>query len=285
MSSSVSPVTVFVVVSAGVTGTLASTTPIASGDAVSITLTDVDLDTDPLVAETLPLTTTNTVTGETELLTYTETGPNTGVFTATVATVFGAVAGTNDDGVFNVQAGDTLLTVYNDAATASGGPATVTTSTTVVSGLRLQKTSTTVDDPVNGSTNPKAIPGANVRYTLRLTNQRPGPVDADTVVVSDTLPLELDLFVNDLGGPGSGPVLFVDGTPVSGLTYTFVGLGDATDDLMFDDGSLTFTYTPVPDADGYDANVTAIRINPKGVFNGSGGGDPYFDAEFQMRVR
>ena len=150
--------------------------------------------------------------------------------------------------------------------------------------LLVQKTVVTVDDPVNGSMNPKAIPGANVQYTIRVTNTGTGSVDADTVVISDTLPLKLELFVNDIGGPGSGPALFVDGIPVSGLTYTFGGLGNAADDLIFDDGSLTFAYTPVPDANGYDANVTAVQINPKGVFNGTGGGDPFFELRFQARV-
>ena len=54
---------------------------------------------------------------------------------------------------------------------------------------------------------------------------------------------------------------------------------------MFDDGTLTFTYTPAPDANGYDTNVTAVRINPKGSFNGAGGGDPFFELRFQARVR
>ena len=96
---------------------------------------------------------------------------------------------------------------------------------------------------------------------------------------------ELELFVNDLGAPISGPVLFVDGVPASGLTYTFGGLGDGSDDLMFDDGSLAFTYIPAPGADGYDPNVTAVQINPKGAFSGAGGGNPFFELRFQARVR
>ena len=62
------------------------------------------------------------------------------------------------------------------------------------------------------------------------------------------------------------------------MTYTFVALGDAGDDVSFsNDGGATFTYTPVPDANGVDPLVTTIRINPKGDFAGnSGGGDPSF---------
>jgi hypothetical protein len=81
-------------------------------------------------------------------------------------------------------------------------------------------------------------------------------------------------------------VEFIDGSPASGLTYTFGGLGDGSDDLEFDDGSLTFTYTPVPDVDGYDSSVAAIRVSPKGILGASrGGGDPSFELRFRQRVR
>ena len=44
------------------------------------------------------------------------------------------MAGTNDDGVFNVQVGDTLSTDYTDALDASGGAGVVTAVTLVVAG-------------------------------------------------------------------------------------------------------------------------------------------------------
>jgi hypothetical protein len=48
----------------------------------------------------------------------------------------------------------------------------------------------------------------------------------------------------------------------------------------------SWSYTPVPDADGYDANITHIRVNPKGVMRASNGTDhPTFTLRFQVRVQ
>jgi uncharacterized repeat protein (TIGR01451 family) len=146
------------------------------------------------------------------------------------------------------------------------------------------KSQVVLDDPVNGAAQPKAIPGANVRYTIGVTNQGSGSPDADSLVIDDALPPELDLYVNGFGGPS--PVLFVDGATSSGLSLVFSGLASTTDDVEFDDGASTFTYTPVPDANGYDAAVRALRIRPSGTFAGaSGAAAPSFELRFQMRVK
>lgn len=48
----------------------------------------------------------------------------------------------------------------------------------------------------------------------------------------------------------------------------------------------SWSYTPLADADGYDANVTNIRVNPKGVMRASNGTDhPTFTLRFQVRVQ
>jgi hypothetical protein len=138
-------------------------------------------------------------------------------------------------------------------------------------------------DPVTSSTNPKSIPGATMDYTVRVTNIGGGATDVDSIVLLDALPTEMILYVGDLGAPGSGPALFTDGTPASGVTYSFGGLADATDDMEFDDGTLNYSYSPIPDADGYDSNVTALRVNPSGALNF--GGDPYFEFLFRAKIR
>ncbi len=149
----------------------------------------------------------------------------------------------------------------------------------------LLKSVLTLNDPVNTVSKPKALPGAELLYTIRLTNVGGGPTDDDSVVVVETLPSETMLYVNDLNGPSSGPIIFVDGTPASGLSYTFSGLTDQNDDIEFDEGSLNFNYLPTPDANGYDANVTGIRINPSGPLNNSVSGDPYFELRLQTKIR
>jgi uncharacterized repeat protein (TIGR01451 family) len=146
------------------------------------------------------------------------------------------------------------------------------------------KSAVVLNDPVNGATRPKAIPGSNVQYTIGVTNEGSGSPDVDSLVIDDALPPELDLYVNGFGGPS--PVLFVDGAIPSGLSLACAGLASATDDLEFDDGSSTFAYAPVPDANGYDAAVRALRIRPSGTLAGaSAAGAPSFELRFQLRVK
>lgn len=152
--------------------------------------------------------------------------------------------------------------------------------------LTVVKAVTTLEDPVNGTVDPKAIPGATVRYVVVLTNSGTGPVDADTLVVTDPLPANMALRVLDFDGSTAGPVQFIDGSTASGLSYSFVALDDTGDDVAFsDDGGVTFDYEPSPDANGVDTLVDAIRINPKGAFAGSSGGDPSLQLAFKMIVQ
>lgn len=149
--------------------------------------------------------------------------------------------------------------------------------------LTVVKLSVVRSDPVNGLVNPKRIPGAIIEYQLIITNPAANAIDSDSVFVRDPLPAEVALQVADIASAGSGPVQFVDGSPASGLAYAFISLGSAADDVAFsDDGGVTWTYQPVPDGAGVDANVTDIRINPKGAFNGSNG---QFTLKFRVRIR
>ena len=152
--------------------------------------------------------------------------------------------------------------------------------------VSVVKSTLVTTDPVNGGSNPKSIPGATVRMKITVTNTGGGWPDLDTVFIGDAIPANSALYVNDLGGGGSGPVIFTDGGVASGLTYTFTSLASTTDDVDFsDDSGSTWTYTPVADGDGFDANVTDIRINPQGVFAPKvGANEPSFDVEFDTRV-
>lgn len=166
-----------------------------------------------------------------------------------------------------------LLALAATAAPVQADPITVTKNATVVSA------------PV-ATTVPKSIPGAEVDYTIRLTNPLANagqPVR--NMVFEDAIPASVILRVRDLGAVGSGPVRFTNGPVVlgvgdSGLTYVFRGLGDQTDSIEFWNGQ-TWTYTPVPDADGYDANVRAIRIKPLTTFSTGGA----FSLQFRVKLR
>jgi uncharacterized repeat protein (TIGR01451 family) len=152
--------------------------------------------------------------------------------------------------------------------------------------LTILKSVQTISDPIHGTTNPYNIPGAQMLYTIQVTNSGGGSTDTDTVVVNDTIPANTALRVTDLGGAGSGPVLFINGSPVSGLTYTFTSLGNLTDDLEFSTDGVDWTYAPTADGNGVDTNVRYIRINPKSAMLGNGGGgDPNFQLRFMVVVQ
>ena len=151
----------------------------------------------------------------------------------------------------------------------------------------LQKDVETVFDPVNNTTNPKAIPGSYVDYRITATNNGPGFADADSLVITDELPAGVSLFVGDLGAPGSGPVEFSDasGGAPSGLTFDYGGRGDLGDDVEFSQDGSDWNYVPQPDAQGFDSAVRFVRISPGGEFQGAVlPPQPSFELRLRVRV-
>jgi uncharacterized repeat protein (TIGR01451 family) len=154
--------------------------------------------------------------------------------------------------------------------------------------LLMVKSSSTFSDPVNGQTSPKPIPGAFVDYTIMVTNSGLGMVDEDTTVITDPIPANTELFVGDINGVGSGPVLFIDGS--SAATTAPSGLGFDPSDVTFSDTAVSpyvhGAYTPTADGNDCDPAVTSIRINPTGIFDASDGShNPTFSVRFRVRVK
>jgi hypothetical protein len=220
--------------------------------------------------------------------------------TGSAVTVYAAESGTIAESFSSGSASNYVATLAcsGNGTALSGSTLTINpadtaitctfTNTAKLPVLALLKFSTIVSDPVHGTSNPKSIPGAVRHYTLRLTNSGAGKVDSNTLVLSDPLPSTMELFVGDIDGtgPGAGPVQFVDGSPASGLTFTFTALNSMTDDVDFsNDNGATWIYVPSPDANGYDAAVTHIRLRPKGAMNEAGGGNPNAEMIFRMRVK
>lgn len=151
--------------------------------------------------------------------------------------------------------------------------------------INVSKTVTAVSDPM-GNLVPRSIPGAVLDYSVTLANPLTNigkPVRG--IQFEDPIPTNMVLRVADLGSSGSGPVVFTNGAIVlgigdSGLTYGFTSLSSTTDSIEFYNGS-SWTYTPVPDANGYDANVRAIRIKPITTFKTGGS----FSVRFRVKLR
>lgn len=151
---------------------------------------------------------------------------------------------------------------------------------TITASLLVSKIAQTITDPVNGGSNPKAIPGAIVQYTVGVSNQGLGPVDANSLVITDPLPPDTALFVDTSGGD---PIVFVDGPVSSGLTYNY-----ATDVTFSNQvgGGPPYSYVPSPDAQGFDPAITGYRINPGGSMNPTvGSSTPSFNVRLQVRIQ
>jgi uncharacterized repeat protein (TIGR01451 family) len=150
--------------------------------------------------------------------------------------------------------------------------------------LGVTKTATVISDPV-GSVAPKSLPGAVVDYKVVFTNPATNALKpVNNVVVEDQLPANVILRVSDLAGAGKGPVEFLDGNILglfsSGLACSFVSLSSTSDCIEFSDGT-SWTYVPVPDANGYDGNVRAIRLKPATTFNTAGS----FQLRYRVKIR
>lgn len=108
---------------------------------------------------------------------------------------------------------------------------------------------------------PYAIPGSDVIYELVVSNAGSGPVDGDTLFLTDAIPPEVTVYNGDIdgAGPETAAVVLVD----SGGGVT-LGAGDvayansATAPTTF----AACNYTP---SAGYDSNITHICLAPKGI--------------------
>jgi len=156
--------------------------------------------------------------------------------------------------------------------------------------ITLLKTVAAYSDPVNLLAGPKLIPGAVAQYNVIASNSG-GPADNNSTFIIDAIPANTRLYVNDIGGAGSGPLLFTQGATSSTLVYTFTALGNMADDLDFsNDGGTSWTATPSFDlTTGCDTSVPAIthiRANPKGTFTGSAAApNPSFQISFRVCVQ
>ena len=152
--------------------------------------------------------------------------------------------------------------------------------------ILLLKASTVSNDPVNAGSNPKRIPGALIDYTITASNLDKAATDADSVVVTDTLPGSVELFLGDLAA--GAPIQFIDGAEPSGLTFQFIAVDSPADDLEFtQDASanpVDWSYQPSPGLD-YDPTVDAFRVAPTGALAGQTGPTaPSFSIRYRTRL-
>ncbi|MCB1275934.1 GEVED domain-containing protein [Prosthecobacter sp.] len=153
------------------------TTTFALNEQVAVRVTDIDQNLDNAVAETLPATITSS-SGDSEQVTLTETGLDTGVFVYVIP-VSSTVAGSSNNGTLYVPAGAVLTLTYvdpTDPTDTSSATATTPALTPAVSVV------TTLLSPADG----QIIVGETAQYRIRVTNT--GNTTLNTVQVVDTFP-------------------------------------------------------------------------------------------------
>jgi len=102
--------------------------------------------------------------------------------------------------------------------------------------LSVVKNSAVSSDPINGGSNPKAIPGATMDYTIDIDNN--GTTAATSVVLVDAIPASTSFVVSSLST-----------TPAVGPTVEYS-----------DDNGVTWAYSPSAGPDGSDTAVTHVRV-------------------------
>jgi hypothetical protein len=141
--------------------------------------------------------------------------------------------------------------------------------------------STTAEDPVNVTSNPKAIPEALVDYTLTVKKSGDGQADVDQTIISDTIPDKLTLFTGNLDGGGS-PFVFTDnncppttGTLNSNLTLNYPA------NVIFEN-SAGATVSP---ASNFDTAIKSFEITMSGTMNASLTSDiPCFTIKYRTKL-
>lgn len=147
-----------------------------------------------------------------------------GVTLKATARAGGSTDGSEGAALVNDTDGDdpTLVeNVFNDpSGTASGdvakdGSASDDDDYTTESDPTITKTARVVDDPVNATTNPKAIPGATIEYCVKIKNDRSSTIEA--VTISDNVPSDTNYVAGSLyvGGTVTGSTCNQDGTLAS----------------------------------------------------------------------
>ena len=240
----------------------------------------------------------NIANGATIVATTTTTG--TGSTVTTGATGLTQVVAATAYAINEAAAGSTVLNYYNstlsctNAATSSAtilptaAPGTITpilgdvitctitnTARPATGTLSAAKSATLISDPVNGTANPKMIPGAVINYAITVSNTGTLPIDSSSIFVLDPLPADIT-YNNGVA------VTFSNGTPASGLTFS------TATDVKFSNGPASpaafanCTYAPTA---GYDVNVKFVCIRPSGVMSGAtAAGQPSFTIGFQARI-
>ena len=142
--------------------------------------------------------------------------------------------------------------------------------------ISLAKNVLTIYDPYNGASNPKAIPSSVLEYSITAKNDGSNAADNNSIKIADIVPNNTKICVTNTG-QCKAPY-FVNGSPSSGLSLGATHYSN--------NNGATFTYSPIPDVEGTDSNVTNLRASMNGGFlPKTGVNAPNFSVKFRVIVK
>lgn len=135
--------------------------------------------------------------------------------------------------------------------------------------VSVTKTSTTFETT---GANRFKVPGADIVYTITVSNTGGSPVDLNGMAITDPLPTQASFFNGDFDGAGAGTAAFGFNAGTSGVAMPASTL------TFSNNGGASFAYAP---ATGYDPAVNAIRFAP----TGSMAANSSFQISFRARIK
>jgi hypothetical protein len=194
------------------------TNGLVAGDMLRVQLEDADLNrlSDQIEKAVITLV---TFSGEQEMLTLTETAADTGLFSGSIQSLV-TTSPVNNDGILDVQAGDTISAVYDDLQTEIGGMVQLRTEVGVITPTPTPiRTNTPTITPTSTPTltsTPTFTPTLTLTptHTPTATNTAtPSVTPTDTATPTDTP----TLTSTPTDTPTATPTSTLTPTPVNGV--------------------------------------------------------------------
>ena len=180
------------------------------------------------------------------------TTSGTGAYTATGSAMAADLAETNTG---SADAATFVDTVFADTSTADGNTAENGQQyargqfDVVTAAIAVTKTSLVASDPINGASNPKAIPGAVIEYCIDVNNT--GSADAGSISIGDLIPTNTTFVSGSIKSAATGTGAACDLASGTVEDDNTTGVDDTAGDAgSFDVGTDTVTVTTATIAAG-----------------------------------
>jgi hypothetical protein len=138
------------------------------------------------------------------------------------------------------------------------------TVTVVLKPVTAAISSVTTWDPYSGTSNPKAIIGAKKRVTVTVTNPDVIATDLNTVKIEIPTQAGTSIALEGDGASSGSAIKFTDGSPASGMSFSYTSAGDGADDVDFYSAGIGWAYVPTPGDPVSQAMVTKVLLKPRG---------------------